>query len=73
MCFSQRLVIEADGDTHVERDDGRRDDYVASQDFRTLGFSNSEVMENLDGVLAMTGDIVAEGDNTVAYETDSTR
>ncbi len=51
LCFSEKLVIEVDGDTHHAADDSRRDALLAREGFRTLRFTNTDVMQNLDGVL----------------------
>ncbi|WP_288458736.1 DUF559 domain-containing protein [uncultured Sphingomonas sp.] len=53
LCFSEKLVIEVDGDTHTAADDARRDAFLAREGFRTLRFTNAEVTENRDGVLAL--------------------
>lgn len=52
LCFSEKLVIEVDGDTHAAVHDARRDAYLAREGFRTLRVTNADVMENLDAVLA---------------------
>jgi len=54
LCFSEALVIEVDGDTHVGREnrDAARTAMIESEGFRVLRFSNGDVMENIDGVLA---------------------
>ena len=51
LCFADNLVIEVDGDTHVAASDAHRDAFVAGKGFRTLRFTNADVMQNLDGVL----------------------
>lgn len=55
LCFSERLVIEVDGDTHAhahatERD-AARTAAIRRSGFRELRFTNADVMENRDGVL----------------------
>ena len=54
MCFSEALVIEVDGDTHADGadEDAARTKVIEGEGFRVLRFSNGEVMENIDGVLA---------------------
>lgn len=54
LCFSERLVIEVDGETHVAsvRNDADRAAFMAREGFRTLRFDNGAVMEQLEGVLA---------------------
>ncbi len=55
VAFRQRIVIEADGGQHA-RDankisDRIRDDFLKSHGFKVLRFWNSEIDENLDGVI----------------------
>lgn len=54
LCFSEALVIEVDGDTHAgqEQYDASRTARIATEGFRVLRFSNDDVVQNLDGVLA---------------------
>jgi very-short-patch-repair endonuclease len=54
LCFSERLVIEVDGDTHAAsvEADAVRERAMAKAGYRTLRFSNADVMGNLEGVLA---------------------
>ena len=59
-------MIEVDGDTHVGREnrDAARTAVIESKGFRVLRFSNRDVMENIDGVLAnvaVTLNIMNEG------------
>jgi very-short-patch-repair endonuclease len=55
VCFDKKLVIEVDGGQHgidaLISKDKVRDDYFARNNFRVLRFWNSEVNENLDGVM----------------------
>ncbi|MGZ6007351.1 MAG: endonuclease domain-containing protein [Rhizomicrobium sp.] len=50
-----RLVIELDGSQHAEAvhhaRDERRDEFLASQGYRTLRFWNREIDENIDSVV----------------------
>jgi very-short-patch-repair endonuclease len=48
------LVVEVDGDTHGGREeyDARRSRFFEEQGYRVIRFSNSDVMTNLNGVLA---------------------
>jgi very-short-patch-repair endonuclease len=50
------LVIEVDGDTHAGdeavRHDTEREDFLREQGLRIKRYMNSEVMSDLDGVLA---------------------
>ncbi len=49
---SARLIIEIDGDSHVDREaeDEVRSAFLKVRGYRVLRFTNSEVMTNLDGV-----------------------
>ncbi len=53
LCFSEKLVVEVDGDTHadMERRDAARTAIIASEGFRVIRFWNNDVMENVDGVI----------------------
>ena len=53
VSFEKRIIIELDGGQHV-RDknvDRERDQFFEENGFTVLRFWNSEVLENLDGVL----------------------
>jgi len=51
VCFSERLIIEADGSQHADnRNDARRDAYLRAQDFRLLRFWNNEVLRDSEAV-----------------------
>jgi len=53
-CLSQRLIIEVDGATYGAQEiarDRKREQYLRDQDFRVLRFWNSEVRENIEGVM----------------------
>jgi very-short-patch-repair endonuclease len=51
---SLRLAIEVDGESHVgSATDAVRDAWFESQTIRTLRFWNNEIIENLEGVLAV--------------------
>jgi very-short-patch-repair endonuclease len=54
LCFSERLVIEVDGDTHAfsMNEDAKREAFMRAQGYYTLRFSNADVMDNLEGVIA---------------------
>lgn len=49
------MVIELDGGQHTEQkhSDTDRDAWLGSQGFRVLRFWNSEVTQNVEGVLAV--------------------
>ena len=53
LCLEVMLIVEVDGETHASTQalDARRTDYLESEGFRVIRFSNAEVMANIDGVL----------------------
>jgi very-short-patch-repair endonuclease len=52
-CATARLVIELDGGQHAESvRDARRDAWLAAEGWAVVRYWNSDVMTNLDGVLA---------------------
>ena len=54
-CLSQRLIVEVDGGTHsTEQEvapDLRREHYLKNQGFRIVRVWNSDVGQNLEGVM----------------------
>ncbi len=54
-CFSQCVVVEADGGQHGLADgirrDAQRDAFLAKQGFRVVRFWNSDIDRNLEGVM----------------------
>ena len=61
VCVSANLVIELDGESHAEtiEYDAQRTAYLQSQNYRVLRFSNHEVMQNLEGVIASIEEALA--------------
>ncbi|WP_081590462.1 endonuclease domain-containing protein [Blastomonas sp. AAP53] len=54
VCFSRRLIIEADGSQHVDSEyDTQRDAYLRSQGFEIMRFSNYDILTNDEGVAEM--------------------
>ena len=53
LCFSEKLVIEVDGDTHAgaEGSDTSRAGFMAREGYRTIRVSNTDVMTNIEGVI----------------------
>src|SRR5262249_31369513 len=53
-CFSAKLIIELDGESHdfeaQHKTDQHRDAFFASEGFRVVRFTNQQVMSNLEGV-----------------------
>ena len=54
LCFSEKLVIEVDGDTHATTAtyDASRTAFLEREGYRVLRFNNADVMSNLEGVIA---------------------
>ncbi len=52
-CIERALIVEIDGDVHAfqESADSGRQAYLEALGYRVVRFANSEVLENLDGVL----------------------
>ncbi len=54
-CARIRLAIELDGDSHfqigVEEYDKKREEYIESRGIKVIRFTNTDVYENLDGVI----------------------
>ena len=50
-CSQNGLIIEVDGDTHDVDADMLRDQMLMRMGFFVLRFSNSDVMDNMNGVL----------------------
>ena len=55
-CAAAKIVIELDGvhhyyDKYKEKDE-KRDEYLASLEIKVLRYSNSDVINNFDGVCA---------------------
>ena len=53
LCFSEKLVVEVDGDTHAncEQRDASRTTIIEAEGFRVVRVSNNDVMANIDGVV----------------------
>lgn len=49
VCFSRKLIIEADGGQHGDADTPR-DTWLRSQGFIVLHFWNSDIFGNIEGV-----------------------
>ena len=56
-CDKAQLVIEVDGGQHFTEDaikyDKIRDEYLGSMGLTVLRFTNNDVMDNIDGVVAV--------------------
>ncbi|WP_431850432.1 endonuclease domain-containing protein [Allosphingosinicella sp.] len=51
VCYSAKLIVEADGGQHGPERDGGRDEWLCSQGFRILRFWNNDILTNEEGVL----------------------
>ena len=55
VCFERRLVIEVDGQHHLEdmqaRHDARRDAVLTSEGFLTLRFDNASIRDHIGDVM----------------------
>ena len=53
LCFSEKLVIEVDGDTHAssEAGDAARTRLLNQQGYRVIRFANTDVIQNVEGVV----------------------
>ncbi|MEO0250316.1 MAG: endonuclease domain-containing protein [candidate division WOR-3 bacterium] len=55
VCFSHRLVIELDGGQHArareQLSDPQRDAWLREQGFKVLRFRDSDVLQNIGGVI----------------------
>ena len=61
VCFSRKLIIEADGGQHADNpNDRRRDEWLRNEGFRVLRFWNNDVLKNTQGVLEMIAMALAE-------------
>ena len=53
ISFEKRLIIEIDGGQHIESttNDHVRTDYLENQGYRVIRFWNTDIMQNLEGVI----------------------
>ena len=53
VCFERRLIVEIDGGQHAAKKeyDAKRDSWLHDQGFIVLRFWNSDIVENMEGVL----------------------
>jgi len=57
-----KLAIELDGDTHSGREgyDAARTKFLKSQGYSVVRFTNTDVMESMEGVLERIGGVIAD-------------
>ncbi len=64
-CPERHLVIELDGDSHFteagKANDAERDAFLHANKIRVLRFTNAQVTENMDGVLAKILSMISAG------------
>ena len=64
VCLPARLVVEVDGASHTDFDqvqhDERRTHWLVSQNFHVLRFWNSDIFENIDGVIERIDAVMRE-------------
>lgn len=55
LCASKKIIVEVDGGKHAKHvaQDAKRTEFLQSQGYRVLRFWNNEVLQNLEGVLAV--------------------
>ena len=77
VCFGSRLVIEADGGQHgLEQgliSDQKRDNHLVRHGFKVIRFWNSDIEQNLDGVLQTIVDALSAPPPRPAAPTDPPR
>ena len=61
-CVERRLIVELDGSQHSIRVDAARMKYLESQGFHLLRFWDNEVLLNMDSVLEVIWNAVAQPD-----------
>jgi len=59
-CPLKKLIVEVDGDTHDVDADFKRDDRLLDKGYRTVRFSNLDVMRNMEGVLLVLVDALED-------------
>ena len=57
-CFSEQLIVEADGGQHAEAAayDAARTRFIEAQGYRVLRFWNNDIIESMEGVIAAIAD-----------------
>jgi very-short-patch-repair endonuclease len=59
-CRNAKLVIELDGEVHNSQkiEDTNRDEWMQAHGLTVLRFRNSEVLDNLEGVLGVIAEVL---------------
>jgi len=53
LCVEKMLIVEVDGGQHDEEVDRGRTGFLQARGYRVLRFWNNDVLENLEGVVAV--------------------
>ena len=61
LCVEAMLIVELDGSQHSDEVDASRTRFLEGRGYGVLRFWNNEVIENLDGVLAIILARLADG------------
>jgi very-short-patch-repair endonuclease len=52
VCFSHKLIVEADGGQHYEANkDDERDRWLMGEGYRVVRYANNDILKNPEGVL----------------------
>jgi very-short-patch-repair endonuclease len=74
VCLREKLIVELDGDTHGHSrqltTDTKRDEHFLEKGFRVLRFWNTDVDQNLDGVVETVYRILTSANPTPALRAD---
>ena len=59
-CSQAKLVIELDGEVHNSQkiEDANRDEWMQAHGLTVLRFGNSDVLDNLEGVLCVIAEVL---------------
>jgi very-short-patch-repair endonuclease len=74
VCLREKLIVELDGESHGQMDqsamDEKRDKHFAGKGFKTLRFWNTDVVQNLDGIVETVYRILTKNNPTPALRAD---
>ncbi len=65
-CSTLHLVIEIDGDSHLEREryDTERTQYLESLGLAVLRFADSDVKKNMEGIVCVLNEHISKWEST---------
>jgi very-short-patch-repair endonuclease len=74
-CVEAGLAIEIDGKVHATRteEDRLRQEFIEERDIRFLRFSNDDVLQHLDSVIARITDVITTSSTRLPLSTDVER